>query len=81
MSNPIIKKNGQPIVAKANVSVVNKDTVTISFPRSALMETNIDEGDAFFTVTNGVVQVSGQIPTSVIPALILEEDAFVPQSE
>jgi hypothetical protein len=73
------QKIGQPeiMVAQTNIS---RDAVTITFPKSILLHTDITNGVTYFCMTNGVLQVSGDKPVAEIPMLTLEDEAFIPQS-
>jgi hypothetical protein len=78
--NPKTKTRiGQPeiMVAQTNIS---RDAVTITFPKSILMQTNIENGVTYFCLTNGILQVSGEKPAAEIPVLTLADEAFMPQS-
>ena len=79
MATPAKKqKIGQPEIMVAQTSI-GRDSVVIAFPKAILSQMNLANGDTFFCITNGVAQVSGQIPNAVMPPMILDEDAFVPQ--
>ena len=68
----------QPRIQTAPIHI-GKEFLTIRLPKSVLQQTNFGGEVAYFTVTNGVVQISGQIPNVVIPALTLNASAFMPK--
>ena len=71
-------KIGQPIIMVAE-TIIGRDCVTFSLPKSILNQVNIDSNKSYFCITNGVIQISGDAPNAVIPPLVLSEDSYIPQ--
>jgi hypothetical protein len=78
MANIKVKKIGQPEIMVAQ-TIIGRDCVTFSLPKSILAHVNIGGDKSFFCITNGVIQISGDIPIAVMPAMTLTEDSFMPQ--
>ncbi len=75
----VIKKIAKPvrIVEKAKFftspMVEKGDNVIITLPKGILKHINGTQKSVFWTVLNGVVQISGNKPYSVIPMLSLTD--------
>lgn len=78
--NKTRKNIGQPDIMVAE-TIIGKDVVTFSLPKSVLAQVNIASGRSFFCITNGIIQISGDVPNAHIPVMALTEDAFIPQPE
>lgn len=76
--NPKRKINGQPQIMVAE-TVIGRDCVTFSLPKSILSEVPLANGKAYFCVTNGIVQISGEVPCATMPVFAANDDSFVPQ--
>jgi hypothetical protein len=78
MAQKPTKSIGQPEIMVAETQIV-RDAVVISFPKSILNKVPIENGRAFFCVTNGVLQVSGKVPSAVMPMAVISDEGFMPQ--
>ena len=80
MPNILKRKNiGQPEIMVAETTI-GKDNVTFSLPKSILNDINLDK-QSYFCITNGIIQISGEVPSATIPIMSLNEDSFMPQSD
>lgn len=73
------KNIGQPEIMVAQ-TIIGRDSVTICLPKSILSQVNMNAGNSFFCITNGVIQISGDVPSAVMPPLVLDESSYVPHA-
>ena len=71
------KKTSTAKVFKAPVKI-KQDEMEITFPAKLAEHINLTGNEIFYTVVNGVVQISGTQPKMVIP-MLTDDDAFEPQ--
>ena len=57
---------------------VEQDEMKITFPVKLAEHINLTGNEIFYTVVNGVVQISGTQPKMVIP-MLTDDEAFEPQ--
>jgi hypothetical protein len=60
-------------------SRVGRKTVSITFPRNIIEDIAPDKKKIFFTVINGVIQISGNQPNIFVPAVKVNKKDFEPQ--
>jgi hypothetical protein len=72
------KRIGQPEIMVAE-TVIGRDCVTFSLPKRILSQISLNSNQAYFCVTNGVIQISGDIPAAQMPIMVLSEESFLPQ--
>lgn len=78
MADKTKKKIGQPEIMVAETNI-GRDCVTFSLPKSILSQMSLNGKQAYFCVTNGIVQISGDVPAAAMPIMVLNEEAFLPQ--
>ena len=71
------KKTSTAKVFKAPVKI-KQDEMEITFPAKLAEHINLTGNEIFYTVVNGVVQISGTQPKMVIP-MLTDDEAFEPQ--
>jgi hypothetical protein len=54
--------------------------VIISLPKEILEEVNLNGGNAYWGIVNGVLQICGEQPRITIPLLSLKETTFTKNS-
>lgn len=72
------KKIGQPEIMVAE-TIIGRDAVTFSLPKSVLSQVSLNGKQAFFCITNGIIQISGDVPAATMPVMVMNDDAFMPQ--
>ena len=71
-------KIGQPEFRIAETTI-GRDCVTFSLPKNVLSQIDLDGKNAFFCITNGIIQISGAVPAATMPMIVLTEESFAPQ--
>ncbi len=72
------KKIGQPEIMVGE-AIIGRDCVTFALPKTILSQITLNSKQVYFCLTNGVIQISGEVPAAAMPITVLDEASFMPQ--